>query len=82
MCIRDSNKKGIEILFLICYNHFVARNGDVAQLARAPGSYPGGRGFDSLRRYHLYITQVNLSFFIVKYKKLGKLLATEVFLSL
>ena len=27
-------------------------NGDVAQLARASGSYPEGRGFDSLRRYH------------------------------
>ena len=27
------------------------RNGDVAQLARAFGSYPKGRGFDSLRRY-------------------------------
>ena len=28
-------------------------NGDVAQLARASGSYPEGRGFDSLRRYQL-----------------------------
>ncbi len=28
-------------------------HGDVAQLARAPGSYPGGRGFDPLRRYHI-----------------------------
>ena len=27
--------------------------GDVAQLARASGSYPEGRGFDSLRRYQL-----------------------------
>ena len=26
-------------------------NGGVAQLARASGSYPGGRGFDPLRRY-------------------------------
>ena len=25
--------------------------GGVAQLARASGSYPGGRGFESLRRY-------------------------------
>ena len=24
----------------------------VAQLARASGSYPGGRGFDPLRRYN------------------------------
>ena len=28
-------------------------NGGVAQLARASGSYPGGRGFDPLRRYIL-----------------------------
>ena len=27
--------------------------GGVAQLARANGSYPLGRGFDSLRRYHM-----------------------------
>ena len=26
-------------------------DGGVAQLARASGSYPGGRGFDPLRRY-------------------------------
>ena len=26
-------------------------NGGVAQLARASGSYPGGHGFDPLRRY-------------------------------
>ena len=26
--------------------------GGVAQLARASGSYPGGRGFDPLRRYN------------------------------
>ena len=26
-------------------------HGGVAQLARASGSYPGGRGFDPLRRY-------------------------------
>ena len=27
-------------------------NGGVAQLARASGSYPGGRGFDPPRRYN------------------------------
>ena len=34
------------------------KNGDVAQLARASGSYPEGRGFDSPRRYQkeLYST--------------------------
>ena len=28
--------------------------GGVAQLARAFGSYPKGRGFDPLRRYHIW----------------------------
>ena len=28
--------------------------GGVAQLARASGSYPGGRGFDPLRRYFIF----------------------------
>ncbi len=38
--------------------------GDVAQLARAFGSYPKGRGFDPLRRYHLKITNsYRVSFF-------------------
>ena len=27
--------------------------GEIAQLARASGSYPEGRGFDPLSRYHL-----------------------------
>ena len=44
------NKYDIIILFMLCY-------GDVAQLARASGSYPEGRGFDSLRRYQLKITR-------------------------
>ena len=34
---------------VLIYYCFV--NGDVAQLARASGSYPGGREFESLRRY-------------------------------
>ena len=29
------------------------QNGDVAQLARASGSYPEGRGFESPRRYQI-----------------------------
>ena len=36
----------------IWYNQFVIWFGDVAQLARATGSYPVGREFESLRRYH------------------------------
>ena len=31
-------------------------NGDVAQLARASGSYPEGRGFNSLRRYQMNVS--------------------------
>ena len=34
---------------LMCSNY-----GGVAQLARAFGSYPKGRGFDPLRRYHIW----------------------------
>ena len=36
---------------MLIYYYFV--NGDVAQLARASGSYPGGREFESLRRYQI-----------------------------
>ena len=39
------------MLLLICFIIY----GDVAQLARAFGSYPKGRGFDSLRRYQMDI---------------------------
>ena len=35
--------------YVILTMHF--GNGDVAQLARAIGSYPIGRGFDPLSRY-------------------------------
>ena len=40
-------------LDLICTPPELAYGG-VAQMARAFGSYPKGRGFDSLRRYHLW----------------------------
>lgn len=49
-------KKGIEKEKIICYNQFALGDGDVAQLARASGSYPEGRGFDPLRRYHKLLT--------------------------
>ena len=39
----DQGVAGSNPVFPIC--------GGVAQLARASGSYPGGRGFDPLRRY-------------------------------
>lgn len=38
--------------------------GDVAQLARATGSYPVGREFESPRRYHLEITRFYLVFIL------------------
>ena len=38
-------------------------NGDVAQLARASGSYPEGRGFDPLRRYHMKVNVDSSTFF-------------------
>lgn len=41
-----SNCSKYAIIVLLFY-------GDVAQLARAPGSYPVGREFESLRRYQL-----------------------------
>ena len=37
----------------------VGQNGSVAQLARAIGSYPIGRGFDPLSRYHKEISRTN-----------------------
>ena len=37
-------------IFFYNYN-YVGFHGGVAQLARASGSYPLGRGFESLRRY-------------------------------
>ena len=34
--------------------------GEIAQLARASGSYPEGRGFDPLSRYHMYVDPYNI----------------------
>ena len=39
---------------LLDFNESANANGGVAQLARAFGSYPKGRGFDPLRRYHVW----------------------------
>ena len=49
------------------------KNGDVAQLARASGSYPAGREFESPRRYHLNITRLQPSFFMSSYFKILKI---------
>ena len=50
------------LLFYLIY-------GEIAQLARASGSYPEGRGFDPLSRYHKYLTnQKWLVFLLVLYK--------------
>ena len=38
---------------MICYNRIAYSDGEIAQLARAIGSYPIGRGFDPLSRYHM-----------------------------
>lgn len=38
--------------------------GEIAQLARAIGSYPIGRGFDPLSRYHVELTRLYLVFLI------------------
>ena len=48
--------------------------GAVAQLARAIGSYPIGREFESLRRYHLeFLSNYNSSiFFAIKCKLIIK----------
>ena len=56
-------KNKFVIMYLLSY-------GDVAQLARAHGSYPWCRGFKSLRRYHkeIYSDFDSSSFFILKIK--------------
>ena len=43
--------------------------GEIAQLARAIGSYPIGQEFESLSRYHINITNRNVSFLIYNFKK-------------
>ena len=55
-------QKQVNMVRFICLTY-----GGVAQLARASGSYPEGRGFDSLRRYQL-LFKLGLvpSFFIYK----------------
>ena len=52
---------------LMCSNY-----GGVAQLARAFGSYPKGRGFDPLSRYHKEIcSSFKLEFFVRKFHIIG-----------
>ena len=55
--IEKSNKKILKkqkkyAIFILLTFH-----GDVAQLARASGSYPEGRGFNPLRRYQLNVNR-------------------------
>ena len=63
-------------LFLAFIIIFVITNGDVAQLARANGSYPLGQRFESTHRYQnkqstlngrfiFYIIKVNVTFYSV-----------------
>ena len=50
----------------LCYIYIATSNyGAVAQLARASGSYPAGREFESPRRYHLKRTRFGPSFFVL-----------------
>lgn len=42
---------------MICYNRIAYSDGEIAQLARAIGSYPIGRGFDPLSRYHMNLNR-------------------------
>ncbi|MDF2936726.1 MAG: hypothetical protein K0Q90_2099 [Paenibacillaceae bacterium] len=60
MAVRGPSAKGLDCVSgarvripLSPYYLFLLEYGGVAQLARAFGSYPKGRGFDSLRRYHI-----------------------------
>ena len=57
----DFFKKGIDKWYFVCYNiqarerhvsEVQKKHGGIAQLARAPGSYPVGRRFKSHFRYH------------------------------
>ena len=49
------------------YNKYRNANGEVAQLARASGSYPAGRRFESHLRYQIKtVLQIVVQFFIIK----------------
>ena len=54
-------------LFYI-YNNICHLYGDVAQLARANGSYPLGQRFESTHRYHPKANHCGLLFFVQKKK--------------
>ena len=47
----------------------IVRDGEVAQMARAPGSYPVGREFNSLLRYHLTKNRYFISGFFIIYAR-------------
>lgn len=51
---------------MICYNRIAYSDGEIAQLARAIGSYPIGRGFDPLSRYHMNLNRQKYLFFCIK----------------
>ena len=50
--------KTIVKIELIWYYYIVQFLGEIAQLARATGSYPVGRGFESPSRYH-FVNKTN-----------------------
>ena len=46
-------EKSVDNLLSLCYNSKVTKYGGIAQLARACGSYPQCRWFESDYRYHM-----------------------------
>ena len=57
--IEENIKLGLDFSKKVCYNNF--RCGGVAQLVRAFGSHPRGRGFEPLRLHHKK-SRITLSF--------------------
>ena len=53
------------------YNKYRNVNGEVAQLARASGSYPAGRRFESHLRYQIKTVLQNVVQFFIVYKKIS-----------
>lgn len=74
MIKEKSSQNGFFLLFLLtnCFIRFIIINvlcknaqinGEIAQLARATGSYPVGREFESHPRYHVAASLLKLAFF-------------------
>ena len=57
----------LDILIFTYYNNTCLLYGDVAQLARASGSYPAGHWFDPNHRYHRKIPHNKMWYFLYKF---------------